>query len=1187
MSRPLILQRRFAPLFVCQFFSALNDNFLKNALVFLILYHVSEAWSGALVALAGAVLVAPYFFLSGLAGEIADRYDKARVAERVKFLEIFVALIAVIGFALHSIVILFVALGGFGVIAALFGPVKYGILPDHLVESELPGGNALIESATFIAILTGTVIAGVAAAGGGDPATLSGLMMVFALISWGAARMIPPAGEAAPCLEIEPNVMVSTRGLIRDLKADARLWWLGLVTSWFWLIGAVVLSLLPPMVKSVIGGSESVVTAFLAIFSIAIALGSGLASFLSSQRIVLLPTPVGAVLMGLFSLDLAFALWGVKATGAPVGAVEVFTSARGLHIGIDLFGLAIAGGLFIVPSFSALQAWAGKDRRARVIGASNVLSGAFIAVGSISTAILLALGLGVAGVFAVLGLATLAVGVVIFRTLPTSPFRDLLSIVYRGIFRLEVRGLENVAKAGPRRIIALNHVSFLDAGLALSLLDQEPVFAIDSGIAQRWWVKPFLKITRAMPLDPTKPMQTRTLIHAVRNGETLIIFPEGRLTVTGSLMKVYDGAGLIADKADAMVVPVRIEGLEQTPFTRLKPHQIRRRLFPKVRVTILEPVKLDVDPALKGKMRRLASGAALYQIMSDLVYRTTAIDRTVFRALVDAARHEGPGRIALDDPLSGPLSYRKFLAGARVIGQRLMPLAAPGAHVGVMLPNANAAAVATIGLMSAGRVPAMINFSAGPTNILAACRAAVIETVVTSRGFIEKGRLQPIVDALDGQGIRLVYLEDIRATVGLTDRLTALWHWQTPLASRGPDDPAAILFTSGSEGMPKGVVLSSRNMLANAAQAAARIDFGRTDKVFNVLPLFHSFGLTVGLILPLVSGVPVYLYPSPLHYRIVPELVYGSNATIFFGTDTFLTGYARSAHPYDFRSLRYVVAGAEPVKETTRRVWMERFGLRILEGYGVTEAAPVVAINTPMFNRFGTVGRLLPGLRHKLEPVPGVTEGGRLLLRGPNIMLGYLRAEAPGVLEPPPEGWYDTGDIVVIDRDGFVTIKGRAKRFAKVGGEMISLAAVETLASELWPDAMTAVVAEPDPRKGERLVMVTTARGATRAAFQAFAKSRGAAELMAPSEVVVVDKLPVLGSGKVDFVGVAKLVRERTPAPAEIVVAAAGTVPDGGSETGAADRAAAGSGGSPAAGDTTPVASDGASTVPPGTLPAA
>jgi len=455
-----------------------------------------------------------------------------------------------------------------------------------------------------------------------------------------------------------------------------------------------------------------------------------------------------------------------------------------------------------------------------------------------------------------------------------------------------------------------------------------------------------------------------------------------------------------------------------------------------------------------------------------------------------------------------------------------MPLAPEGRAVGVMLPNANGAVVTLLGLMSAGRVPAMINFTAGAANILAACKAAQLSTIVTSRAFIEKARLDNLIAALASK-VSIVYLEDIRPTIRLADKIRGLLNAYKPLVPRKADDWAAILFTSGSEGVPKGVVLSHRNMLANAAQAAARIDFGRPDKVFNVLPVFHSFGLTIGVVLPLVSGVRVYLYPSPLHYRTVAELIYGVNATIMFGTDTFLSGYARVAHPYDFRSLRYILAGAEPVKESTRRTYMEKFGLRILEGYGVTETAPALALNTPMFNKFGTVGRLLPGMEARLEKVEGVEEGGRLHVRGPNVMLGYLKVDKPGILEPPLEGWHDTGDIVTLDSQGFLTIKGRAKRFAKIGGEMISLAAVEMIAAELWPLAPSAVVAVPDPRKGERLILVTQQKDAKRAQFQAYAREHGASELMMPSEVVIMDKMPMLGSGKVDLLSLAKLIQDR------------------------------------------------------------
>jgi acyl-[acyl-carrier-protein]-phospholipid O-acyltransferase/long-chain-fatty-acid--[acyl-carrier-protein] ligase len=1129
MSSSLLMTRRFAPLFWTQFFSAFSDNFLKNALVFLILFHIGGADAEALITLAAAVFIAPYFFLSALGGELADRYDKAVVARRLKFSEIGIAFIAVIGFGLHSVPLLFVALFLFGVIASLFGPIKYGILPDHLARSELPAGNALVEGATFIAILLGTIVGGIAAKDGGDPAHFAFLMIVFSLMCWGASLFIPRTGQAAPDLKVQANVLRSTIGLLNFLREDWRLWWGALVTSWFWLVGAVSLSLMPPLVKNVLGGNEEVVTACLAIFSIFIAVGSGLAAWLAAGRIILLPTVIGGVLLGMFAIDLGFSTFGVSPIPAFDGYLAIFTSGRGIRLAVDLAGLAIAGGLFIVPTFAAVQAWAGADRRARVVAAVNVLNAALMAGSTVIVALLQTAGMTTPQLFLLLGAASLAVAIAVGRTMPASALSDALSIIYRALFRMEVKGIDNLSNTGANRIIALNHVSFLDAGLALSLLNNKPVFAIDVGIAKLWWVRPFVKLTHAMQLDPLKPMAVRSLIEAVKAGNPLIIFPEGRITVTGSLMKVYDGAALVADKANAEIVPVRIEGLEQTPFSRLKPSQVRRRWFPKVKVTILEPVRLTVDPELKGRKRRLAAGAALYGIMSDLVFRTTSTDRTMVEAIIQAAEIHGRRRVAIEDPVTGTLSYKRLLVGAAILGAKLMPMAPAGRAIGVMLPNANGAVVTILGLMTAGRVPAMINFTAGAANILSACKAAQIDTILSSRAFIEKARLGNLVAAIE-KAVKIVYLEDIRASITLADKIRGLIHANKPLVECKPDDWAAILFTSGSEGVPKGVVLSHRNMLANAAQAAARIDFSREDKVFNVLPVFHSFGLTVGVMLPLVFGVRVYLYPSPLHYRTVAELIYGVNATIMFGTDTFLVGYARVAHPYDFRSLRYILAGAEPVKETTRRTYMEKFGLRILEGYGVTETAPALALNTPMFNKFGTVGRILPGMEARLEKVEGVEEGGRLYVRGPNVMLGYLKVDNPGVLERPPEGWHDTGDIVSIDEQGFVTIKGRARRFAKVGGEMISLAAVEALASDLWPNALSAVVAVPDPRKGERLILLTQQKGATRSDFQSFARAKHASDLMIPADVWVLDKLPVLGTGKVDMMAVGKLVEERLAA---------------------------------------------------------
>ncbi len=1131
MSMALMTKRRFAPLFLCQFFAAFGDNFLKTALVFVILYEVSGANSAALITLAGATLIAPFFFLSGLGGELADRHDKALVAQRIKLTEIGAAAIAVAGFAFHSLTLLFIAVFLFGTLASLFGPIKYGILPDLLERRELPSGNALIEGGTFLAILLGTIVAGIAANGNSNPIHFAWLMIVTALASWLASLMIPKTGEGAPDLAINPNIFVSTGSLIRQVRADPRLWWGAIVASWFWLVGALVLSLLPPLVSFDIGGDEQVVTVFLTIFSVAVAVGSGLAAWLAAGRIVLLPTLLGAVLLGLFSLDLGWTVSAVVPAAQPIGVAAFFDSRYSWHIAIDLAGLAIAGGLFIVPVFTAIQVWAGPDRRARVIAAVNVLNAAFMVVGAIILAVLQKLGLGVPILFALIGATNLLVAIAIGCTMPASWLNDFLSIVFRAFFRLEVKGLENVDKAGHNTIIALNHVSFLDPPLAVSILPKRPVFAIDVAMSKRWWIQPFLKFVRTMALDPLKPFSLRALIAAVRDGNTLVIFPEGRITVTGSLMKVYDGAAMIADKSDAMVVPVRIEGPERTIFSRLKSTQVRRRLLPKITVTVLESVQLNVDPDYKGRKRRQAAGAALYTIMSDMIFRTTPTDKTVVNALIEAAKLNGPNWLAIEDPVSGQLTYKRLLTAAAILGRKLMPLAREGRALGVMLPTSNGAVVTMLAVMSAGRVPAMINFTSGAANILAACRAADLDTILTSRTFVEKGRLENVVAHLQGQ-VHIVYLEDIRATVSAVDKLRGLWNWNKPLLARKPDDWAVIMFTSGTEGLPKGVVLSHRNLLTNVAQCAARIEFGREDKLFNALPAFHSFGFTGGIVLPLTSGVPIYLYPSPLHYRTVPELVYGVCATVLFGTDTFLNGYARVANPYDFRSLRYVLAGAEPVKESTRLIYLEKFGLRILEGYGVTECSPVMALNTPMFNKFGTVGRLLPGMTAKLEKVEGIEEGGRLYVKGPNVMLGYLRADRPGVLEPPPEGWHDTGDIVSIDEQGFVAIKGRAKRFAKVGGEMVSLAAIEMLAAELWPHYVTAVSAIPDLRKGERIIMVTSKPGASRADFIAYARSKHATELMFPAEVIVLEKLPMLGSGKVDQLALDKFVREQAAAKA-------------------------------------------------------
>ncbi|HEY6753439.1 MAG TPA: MFS transporter [Pseudolabrys sp.] len=418
MPAPLLLSRQFAPLFWCQFFAAFNDNFLKTALVFVILFQSGIGDSEALITFAGAVFIVPFFFLSALAGELADRYDKARIAQRLKFIEIFVAAVAAWGYARSSLPLLFAALFGFGVLAALFGPIKYGILPDHLRRTQLPTANALVEGATFVAILLGTIAGGVAAGHGAEARLFVAAILAFAVACWLSALLIPPTGEGAPHLRVSANIVASTLAMIRYLRSDTRLWWGAMVVSWFWLVGIVVLSLLPPLIKTLLGGNEATVTAYLAVFTIAVGIGSGLAAAIARGRIVLKTTLAGAVLLGIFALDIGVATLHMAPAASSQGPAAIFASGRGLRIAADLCGLAMAGGLFIVPAFAAVQAWSGADHRARTIAAVNILNAAFMTGATIVVAVMQKLGATVPALFLLIGVATFCVALAIWRTMP-------------------------------------------------------------------------------------------------------------------------------------------------------------------------------------------------------------------------------------------------------------------------------------------------------------------------------------------------------------------------------------------------------------------------------------------------------------------------------------------------------------------------------------------------------------------------------------------------------------------------------------------------------------------------------------------------------------------------------------------------------------------------------------------------
>ncbi len=696
------------------------------------------------------------------------------------------------------------------------------------------------------------------------------------------------------------------------------------------------------------------------------------------------------------------------------------------------------------------------------------------------------------------------------------------------LYKVEVKGLENYKNAGNKVLIVSNHTSFLDPLLLGVFLPDKITFAINTQISEIWWLKPFLGLSQIFPMNPTQPLSLKALIHHLQKDTKTVIFPEGRITVTGSLMKIYDGTGMVADKSGASILPIRISGAEYTHFSKLK-NIVHLRWFPKITIEILPHTVIHADAEITGKERRKHCGKILTDIMSEMIFSTSPYKQTVFAALLDARTTYGGKHTVAEDMDRQPLSYNQLITRTLAIGNALQEITQVEEPVGVFLPNSTKTLNIVLGLQLHGRVPAMLNFSTGSSGMVSACKTAKIKTVLTSRRFIELAKLNEDADALAKQ-VNLVYLEDLASSISIVDKLKAAAQAKTAdywydHQQFSPDSPAVILFTSGSEGEPKGVVLSHANILANHNQLRAIINFNSQDVVLNFLPMFHSFGFTVGTMLPVLNGMKTFFYPSPLHFSVIPEIAYDIGATIMFGTNTFLAAYAKKAHSYDFYNMRYVVAGAEKLQDSTRELWADKFGIRILEGYGATETAPVAAVNTPMDYKVGTVGRLMPNMRYKLEDIPGIEGAGQLHLYGPNIMQGYLLPKNPGKLIPPKskygKGWYDTGDIVHVDEEGYVSIQGRSKRFAKVSGEMVSLAAVEQIAANAWPDAQHASTSLPDPKKGEQVVLLTTQKEATNK--QLIATSKGVSAISLPKKVLVVDAIPVLATGKINYPEVAKL----------------------------------------------------------------
>ncbi|MEZ0259653.1 MAG: AMP-binding protein [Alphaproteobacteria bacterium] len=735
-----------------------------------------------------------------------------------------------------------------------------------------------------------------------------------------------------------------------------------------------------------------------------------------------------------------------------------------------------------------------------------------------------------------------------------------LRTVLKTVWGAKISGTENFkGLEGKPTLIIANHVSFVDGFLLGAALPVSPAFAIDTGMYNKLQNHPLVKLPIPFtkwkiptpfqlllnridfhPMDTTKPQAIRELTRLAKAGKPVMIFPEGKLTTTGTIMQIFGGSASVAANADATIVPIYMEGLNFLPLgaTRLKSYP--RKFFPKLAVTVLPPTKLDIPEGLSGKQRRKLCDDQLEKIMLDMPVKAVDKHDNLMEGLHTAARNFGMKREILDDPEGDPINYRTLLTGAYALGGKIADFTKKGENVGFLLPNSKGAAVTFWGMQAFGRVPTMLNAKAEKTDMLSYTQTASLKTIVTSRRFVQMAKLEEKIAALE-EKCKVVYLEDVKPKIGLGSKLVALGRAHgllpRPKDAGTGDDPAAIIFTSGSEGPPKGVVLTSSNLLANVAQVHAVTPITPDDKVFNCMPIFHSFGLSGGMVLPALKGVRSFQYPNPLDGKNIPKLVYFYDTTIMFGTDTFLNLYARNAKDKDFSGLRMVFAGAERLQDSTYDTWVDRFNVRVNNAYGLSEAAPGVAMNVPGAHKRGTVGKILPGIETRMEPVPDMEGSYRLFIKGPNVMKGYLKHDNPGVIQPPPDGWHDTGDIVSMTPEGFVQLTGRAKRFAKIGGEMVSLDAVETIATaaSLKPDAAHAVILRQD-KDGDAIVLFTTDPALKREALNKAAQETGRSVLGLPKnpDIHVLTELPKLPTGKTDYVMLKKTLaqmEEKAKAP--------------------------------------------------------
>ncbi len=1125
-------QRGFWSLIATQFQTAFNDNALKFLVIYIIVAMALEpATRDRLIPLVGALFALPFILFSMAGGYFADRYSKRSATIGTKALEFAVMAFAIVALYLHSLPMECASVFLISSEAALFGPSKYGLLPELLPETRLSWGNGIIELGTFLASITGTMAAGFLAVHYHGREGMAGILLLACtcaglVASMGISR-VPPAN---PAKEFRWNPLGDFGAQMKIIRADRVLGWAVLGNTYLFFLAALLQFTIVLYGHDVLRVDDAHISYLQAAIGIGIGVGSLAAGYLSGGKIEYGLIPLGAIGMTIFSAFLYHPGQTVMSTL--------------IHLAL----LGFFGGFFAVPLGALIQHQPAPEQKGGVIAAANLLSfvGIFLAAGAYW---LFVSGLHqtARGVFLDGAILTLVATAYSVYLLPDSLLRFVLWLATHTVYRIRVQGRENIPETGGALFVA-NHMSFVDALLLMASTDRAIRFLMFKDIYDLPFIKPFAKMIRVIPIS--SELHPREMLHslreateAIRSGEVVCIFAEGQITRIGQLLPFRRGMERIVKGVDAPIVPVALGGIWGSIFS----FEGGRFLW-KIPRSIPYPVTVSFGKPMPATATPFEVREAVQELQTDAYLLHKGRLRTLHRQLIRTA-HRWPWRFAMGDKRRPRMKWGGALLSSIFLARRLRQAWTGQEMVGILLPPSVPGALVNFAATLVGKIPVNLNYTSS-SETLASCAAQChIETVITTKLLLEKIPLQ-----VPG---KTILIEEAAAAPRLSEKVAALLLWFLPGAwleralgggnAKTLDDLATVIFSSGSTGDPKGVMLTHYNIASNIEQVAQTFMLGRKDCLLGVLPFFHSFGYTVTLWLPAVLGVGVAYHPGPLDFGAIGEMVRDYRVTFLLATPTFLQGYLRRCSPEDFGSLRFVIAGAEKLPEKLSVAFEDRFGIRPLEGYGCTECSPVVAVNTrdfraPGFRQVGAkrgcIGHPLPGVSVRIvdpengERRPAGTPG-LLLVRGPNVMKGYL-GKPEKTAEALRDGWYATGDIVAEDDDGFLTITDRLSRFSKIGGEMVPHIKVEETLQELSGAAEQrfVVTGVPDGKKGERLVVLHTLAPEELTATLEKLPQTGLPNLWTPraNQFFHVEELPHLGTGKLDLRRIREMAAELSPA---------------------------------------------------------